>query len=164
MQTLAVRVTSVATQTETYNVSTLFTGDGFTATTALPGFTVTPTVFALSFGQSQVVSVTVATADSQGIAENQGYIVLDGAAHDAHMPVWARVIPAAPVADVLIIDNDASGLDPSFGDYLGVYTSTLDALGLTLRGRQHGRQHWCGHHDPDAGAAGRLRGRAVVHG
>ncbi len=48
------------------------------------------------------------------------------------MPVWARVIPAAPVADVLIIDNDGSGLDPSFGDYLGVYTATLDALGRDL--------------------------------
>ena len=124
-------MTSVATQTETYNVSTLFTGDGFTATTALPGFTVTPTVFALGFGQSQVVSVTVTSNDSQGIGENQGYIVLDGTAHDAHMPVWARVTPATQTADVLLIDNDASDLDPSFGDYLPVYTSTLDALGLT---------------------------------
>ncbi len=129
--TLAVRVTSVATGTETYNLSTLYTGSGFTATTALAGFTVTPTVFTLAPGQSQVVSVTVTPAGSQGIAENQGYLVLDGVAHDAHMPVWARVIPAAPVADVLIIDNDASGLDPSFGDYLGVYTATLDLLGRT---------------------------------
>ena len=69
--------------------------------------------------------------ETPGIAENQGYLVLDGAEHDAHMPVWARVIPAAPVADVLIIDNDGSGLDPDFGDYLAVYTATLDTLGLT---------------------------------
>ena len=131
LQTLAVRVTSVATQSESYNVSTLFTGDGFTATTALAGFTVTPTVFALNPGQTQVVSVTVDTAGSQGVGENQGYIVLDGAAYDAHMPVWARVTPAAQVADVLLIDNDASDLEPTFGDYLAVYTSTLDALGLT---------------------------------
>ena len=130
-QTIAVRVTSVATQTDSYNLSTLYTGGGFTATTSLPGFTITPTVFTLNPGQSQVVSVTVVTTDSQGIAENQGYLVLDGTAHDAHMPVWARVIPAAPLADVLIIDNDGSGLDPSFGNYLGVYTATLDALGRT---------------------------------
>ncbi len=131
VQTIAVRVTSVATQTETYNASTLYTGSGFTATTALGGFTVTPAQFTLGFGQSQLLSVTVTTAASQGIAENQGYIVLDGAAHDAHMPVWARVIPAAQVADVLIIDNDASELDPTLGDYIGVYTSTVEALGLT---------------------------------
>ena len=133
VQTLAVTVTNIATETESYSLGTLYTGGGFTATTALPGFSVTPTVFSLGFGQSQVVSVTVTTTDSQGIAENQGYIVLDGTAHDAHMPVWARVIPSAPVADVLIIDNDASGLDPSFGDYLAVYTATLDALGRTYQ-------------------------------
>ncbi len=132
VQTIAVRLTGVATQTETYNASTLFTGNGFTATTALPGVTVTPAVFSLAFGQTRVISVTVDPAASQGIGENQGYIVLDGTAHDAHLPVWARVVPAAQAKDVLIIDNDASALDPAnFGDYLAVYTSTLDALGLT---------------------------------
>ena len=131
VQTIAVQVTGVATQTETYNVSTLYTGDGFTATTALPGITVTPTVFALGFGQSQILSVTVDSAASQGIGENQGYIVLAGTAHHAHMPVWARVTPAAQAADVLIIDNDASELDPTLGDYQGVYTSTVAALGLS---------------------------------
>jgi hypothetical protein len=128
-QTIAVQVTSVATQSETYNVSTLFTGNGFTPTTALPGFAVTPTVFTLAPFQSQVLSVTITPSASQGIGENQGYIVLDGAVHDAHMPAWARVIPSAVITDVLIIDNDANELDSSFGDYLGVYTSTLTALG-----------------------------------
>jgi hypothetical protein len=131
VQTIAVRVTSVATQTETYNVSTLFTGNGFTQTAPLAGYAVTPTVFTLAPAQSQVLSVTVTTGASRGIGENQGYIVLDGAQYDAHMPAWARVVPSAIVTDVLIIDNDASELDPSFGDYLGVYTSTLTALGRT---------------------------------
>ncbi|MFN8469731.1 MAG: S8 family serine peptidase, partial [Caldilineaceae bacterium] len=131
VQTITVQVTGVATQTETYTATTLYTGDSFTATTALPGFSVTPAVFSLAFGQTRVISVTFTSNDSQGIGENQGYIVLDGSAHHAHMPVWARVTPAAQVADVLLIDNDASDLDPSFGDYLDVYTSTLDALGVT---------------------------------
>ena len=52
-----------------------------------------------------VVTVTLDAAASQGVGDNQGYIVFDGPAHDAHMPVWARVIPAA-TKDVLIIDND----------------------------------------------------------
>lgn len=131
VQTLAIRVTSAATQTETYNVSTLYTGNGFTATTTLPGFSVAPTSFSLEPGQSQVLSVTITTAATPGVGENQGYLVLDGAAHDAHLPVWARVTPAAQVANVLIIDNDGSGLDPAFPDYLPVYTGTLDALNVS---------------------------------
>ncbi|MBK8049528.1 MAG: PKD domain-containing protein [Anaerolineales bacterium] len=82
-------------------------------------------------GQTQVVSVTFDTNTSQGLGENQGFVVMDGAVFDAHMPVWARVTPATQISDVLIIDNDASDLDPSFGDYLYIYTSTLTALGKT---------------------------------
>lgn len=127
LETMVVNVTSVATATETYNLSTLYTGNGFTATTALPGFTVEPLSITLAAGQSAQVTVTLATTDSMGIGENQGYIVMDGPVHDAHMPVWARVIPATPLADVLIIDNSAPGLFET--DYLPVYTSTLEALG-----------------------------------
>ena len=79
----------------------------------------------LGVGQSAQISVTIATTDSMGIGENQGYIVLDGPLHDAHLPAWARVIPATPLADVLIIDNDGSDLEPTFGDYLSVYTLSL---------------------------------------
>ncbi len=128
-KTLVVQVTSVTTVTESYALSTLFTGSGFTATTALPGYTVSPVSITLSPGQTEEISVTIDPAAGQGIGENQGYIIMDGLQHDAHMPVWARVIPAAPLADVLIIDNDGSGLDPDFGDYIDVYTSTLTALG-----------------------------------
>lgn len=126
-QSLVVTVMSVATQTETYQLSTLYTGDGFTMTTALAGFSVEPASITLEPGASAQFTVTVDPAASQGIGENQGFIVMDGPTHDAHMPVWARVIPATPLADVLIIDNSASGI---FGtDYLSVYTSTLEALG-----------------------------------
>lgn len=46
------------------------------------------------------------------------------------MPAWARVIPAAPLADVLIIDNDASAV--GLPDYVDIYTThTLEALGRT---------------------------------
>src|SRR5690606_13956798 len=39
---LEVTVTSVATDTETYAITTLYTGAGFDATTTLPGMTVSP--------------------------------------------------------------------------------------------------------------------------
>ena len=130
-KTLVVTVTSVTTQTETYALSTLYTGNGFTQTTALPGFSVTPLSVTLSGGQSAQITVTINTTDSMGIGENQGYIVMDGATYDAHMPAWARVTPATALADVLIIDNDGSDLSPLLGDYLDVYTSTLTALGKT---------------------------------
>jgi subtilisin family serine protease len=128
-KTLVVTVTSVATETETYALSTLYTGNGFTATTALAGFSVEPASVTLAAGASAQISVTIATTDSMGIGENQGYIVMDGAMYDAHMPAWARVIPAAPLADVLIIDNDASAV--GLPDYVDIYTSTLEALGRT---------------------------------
>jgi subtilisin family serine protease len=133
---IQVSLTSVASDTETYNVSTLFTGDSFTQTTALPGFTVEPTSVTLGPGQVKTITVSFNAATSQGLGENQGYIILDGAKYDAHMPAWARVTHAADLADVLIIDNDLSALNPAFGlaptiDYLGYYTRTLTTLGYT---------------------------------
>lgn len=129
---MTVTITSVAQEAETYQLSTLFTGAGFTRTAALPGFSITPTVITPQPEQTVVVTVTLNAVASQGVGENQGYIVFDGPAHDAHMPVWARVIPAA-TADVLIIDNDGSiaapDWDESFDDYAGIYTSTVALLG-----------------------------------
>ncbi|HFD39999.1 MAG TPA: CHRD domain-containing protein, partial [Anaerolineae bacterium] len=127
---LSVTLTSVATQTEAYTLSTLYTGGGFTATTDLPGFTVSPTSVVLAPGASATVRVEFDPAASQGIGDNQGFIVMDGPVHDAHMPVWARVTPAPAAADVLIIQNDFSFL-LGFPNYLSYYTDALDALGLT---------------------------------
>jgi hypothetical protein len=47
------------------------------------------------------------------------------------MAAWARVTHAAPLADVLLLDNDGSELGLGFPDYTGYYTSTLEALGLS---------------------------------
>ena len=125
-------ITSVATEVETYTLSTLYTGDGFAPEdlVALPGFSVSPTILVLVPGASALVEVTFDPAGSDGIGDNQGYIILDGETYDAHLPAWARVVPAAAPADVLIIQNDAS-YTLGFTDYLGYYTSTLEAMGLT---------------------------------
>lgn len=128
-KSIDVVVTSVATQTETYELSTLYTGGGFTDTTALPGFTVTPVSVTLGAGGTETVTVAFDSTMGMGMGDNQGYIVMDGTNYDAHMPAWARVLPP-PSDDVLIIVNDgASSL--GFPSYLSYYTEALSELGLT---------------------------------
>lgn len=128
-KTIQVKVTSVATQSETYNLSTLYTGSSFTATTALPGFTVSPNAITLAAGASAMITVTFNSPTSRGLGDNQGYIILDGTNYDGHMPAWARVTYVAP-AQVLLIDNDGS-VSLGRSNYLGYYTRTLTNLGLT---------------------------------
>ncbi|MGC9400396.1 MAG: S8 family serine peptidase [Anaerolineae bacterium] len=132
-KSLVVDVTSVATETETYTLSTLYTGNGFapTQTTVLTGFTVSPISFTLEAGASTQFTVTFETPAGQGIGDNQGYILLEGDnGHEAHLPAWARVLPEPAEADVLLVDMDASWL-LGYPDYRPYYTSTLDNLGLT---------------------------------
>jgi subtilisin family serine protease len=123
-------LTNIATATEAYTLSTLYTGGGFSPTMALPGLTLSPTSVLLAPGGSATIVATFDAATSDGIGDDQGFVVMEGEMHDAHMPAWARVVPAAAPADVLIIQNDFSHLT-GLPDYLGYYTSTLDALGLT---------------------------------
>lgn len=130
LKTINVRVTSVAAEAETYELGTLYTGDGFTQTKALPGFSLSPATITLNAGESKTISVTFSAATSAGFGDNQGYIILDGPVHDAHMPGWARVIAGVPLADVLIIDNDFSDLVAPY-DYLWYYTNTLETLGYS---------------------------------
>lgn len=134
-KTLAVKVTSIASTAETYNVSTLYTGNGFTATTALPGFAVSAGSLTLNPGETKTISVTFTTTTSAGLSDNQGYIVMDGPVHDAHMAAWARVTNALNAADVLIIDADFSDVGPLVGfsthNYLDYYTSALTGLGYS---------------------------------
>lgn len=131
-KSMDVTVTSVATETETYTLSTLYTGNGFaiTQTTPLTGFAVSHSSITLDPGMSETISVTFDSAASMGVGNNQGYIVMEGDnGHHAHMPAWARVTPE-PSADVLVIDNDFSFLlgYPEYRDY---YTEALDELGVS---------------------------------
>lgn len=49
-----------------------------------------------------------------------------------HVPAWYRVVPP-PATDILLLDDDRSGTDPAPANYSGVYTSTLAALGYSVR-------------------------------
>ncbi|MCB0064914.1 MAG: S8 family serine peptidase [Caldilineaceae bacterium] len=130
-KTISVTLTSVASSTENYTLSTRYTGAGFTQTTPLPGFTLSPTAVTLAPGESKVIQITFDTVQGNGIGDNQGYIVLDGATYDAHLPAWARVTPALPTADLLLIDGDVSALTTRVADYRLYYTAALDELGYT---------------------------------
>ncbi|MFW6097250.1 MAG: S8 family serine peptidase [Chloroflexota bacterium] len=128
--TIAVQVTSVATETETYDLSTLYTGDSFTQTTSLPGFTINTGSIELDPGETETISVTFDSTTGMGIGDNQGYIILEGDnGHHAHMPAWARVTPP-DTGDVLLIDNDFSFL-LGLPDYRDYYTAALDELGIS---------------------------------
>ena len=129
-ETIAVRVTNITDAAETYALSTVYTGDSFTATTELPGFSASPASISIEPGETVTVEVTFDSASGMGLGDNQGYIVMAGDSHNAHMPAWARVMYAEPLADVLIIDNDFSD-ELGNVDYLWYYTSALDELGYS---------------------------------
>jgi hypothetical protein len=134
VESMVVNVTSVATTTQNYTVSLLYTGDGFPGVPDIPGFSVDPTNFTLAAGESVTVEVTFDSAAGMGYGNNQGYIVMTGDDYDAHMPAWALVTHDGDLADVLIIDNDGSAntdiISPTT-DYLGYYTETVEALGYS---------------------------------
>lgn len=130
-KSVMVTITSVASATETYTLSTLYTGGGFVTTTVMAGVSVSPAVVTLAPGASTQVQVTLDSAASMGLGHNQGYIVMTGSSHHAHMPVWGRVVPGlSGTANVLIIDNDGSS---SLGhpNYASYYANAVTAAGFT---------------------------------
>lgn len=129
--TIDVTITSVADAPETYTVSTLYTGQGFTNPPPMAGVTTDMATVALDPGASKVIRVTFDTATALGLGHNQGYVVLTGDnGHAAHLPAWAFVTEAVSPADILIIDADGS-YNTDYYDALWYYTSTLDALGYS---------------------------------
>ena len=125
-----IQVTSVASVAQTYNLSTITFSSSFTDTITSFGFSVSPSSISLAPGETETIVITFDPAGAPGIGEAQGYVVMDGATYDPHMPVWVRVqVPDEATGDVLIIDNDMSGLLPNV-DYLSYYTETLENLGI----------------------------------
>lgn len=125
-----IAVTNVSDHPETYNISTLYTGDGFSPTTSLAGVTVSPSSLTLNPGETKSFTVGFDPALGMGMDINQGYIVMEGSDHHAHLPFFARVVPMLGQADVLLMDYDAS---PAAGltDYSNYYAATLDNLGVS---------------------------------
>ena len=80
----------------------------------------------LAPGATAKLTVTWDSSLTSGEGDQQGFVILDGASHDAHMPAWMRVTyKDMAAADVLIIDNDGSS---SLG--LPDYASTALLFGI----------------------------------
>ena len=128
--TIEVKVTSVAAAAETYALSTVYTGMGFGSPTTVDGMTVTPASLTLNPGETKSFTVEWNTATSKGYGDNQGFVLLTGSTHKAHLPAWMRVGYAPMTGKVLILDNDASD---SLGlpDYAPVYKAALDMLSIS---------------------------------
>ncbi len=135
-QSIQVQLKSVADKAETYAITTLYTGGGFTATTTLSGFTVSPKSVTVEAGGTAVITITFDSAASKGMGDNQGYVILKGTNHEAHLPAWARVTRADKQADILLLDNDGSGaVSPPTGvkDYQKYYTDALTKIGSSYQ-------------------------------
>lgn len=102
-KSLDVMITSVADTTETYDVSTVYTGMGFGSLTTVDGMTVSPASLTLAPGETATLTVTWDTLASKGEGDNQGFVLLTGDNHQAHMPAWMRVT-YAPKPTVLEAD------------------------------------------------------------
>ena len=128
-KTVNFNVTNITTGTEVYQLGTLYTGAGFSNTTALRGFSLSTNVLTLTAGGTAQVSAVFSSSLGMGLGDNQGYVVMTGTLHNAHMPAWARVT-SQPSAQILIIKNDgASSL--GYNNYLSYYTAALTDLGYT---------------------------------
>jgi subtilisin family serine protease len=128
-QTMMVEVTNITEMAETYELTTEDTRGGFDAVTELAGVTLSESSITLAAGASAMLEVSWDTS-ATGYGDQQGYLVMTGDSHDAHMPLWIRVAHPPAEAEVLIMDNDGSTTNEDLADYTGVYTETLEAMGV----------------------------------
>ncbi len=133
-KSILVTVSNATNVAETYNISTQYTGGGFSSITPMAGVTLASNTIAVPANGSAQFTVTFNSLAGRGYGDNQGFILLDGPTHDAHMPAWARVTKPAANVDVLVIDNDGSNsLGGAYIDVTRYYTQTLEQIGLTYQ-------------------------------
>ncbi len=130
-RTVTINVKDVSGSAGTWAVSATQTGNS--ATTANFGISVGSPSLNVAANGNGSFTVTVSAAASAAGGDYEGSVVLTNSATGTtlHLPVWLRVEPTTQTADVLIVDDDGSSVDSSFPNYSEVYTSTVQALGLT---------------------------------
>lgn len=126
---IPIHVRSVSDAHETYVLRALCTTGGPAAIAVWDALSFAPATLALAPGDSAVVTATLHTAGAAP-GDLQGFLVFSGALHHVHAPAWGAVA-AAPAADVLLIDFDASSESTGLADYLAYYTNALSDLGLS---------------------------------
>ncbi len=130
-----IHATDVSGAGGTWAVSAAKTGNAAT----IANFDITPGVSSITLGAngSATIPVHVAASAAAVPGSYEGKVLLDNAAtgRQLHVPVWLRVLPTNPVADVLLVDDDGSDADAAFPDYSAVYTSMLTSLGVSYQYR-----------------------------
>jgi subtilisin family serine protease len=131
-KTFTVKATNVSGAADTWDVSTVETGDA--AKTA--NFNIIAGAASLSVGSAGSASLPVTLEAVAGATAGnyEGSVVLVSRAtgRRLHIPVWLRVVQS-PSVDVLLVDDDGSSVEApaSFVDYSTQYKNMLDSLGLT---------------------------------
>jgi subtilisin family serine protease len=121
-----IQATDVSGAPSSWTVSAVKTAGG-------ANFEITPGAGSLGVpaGGTAALAVHVAASPTAAPGSYEGKVVLDnGAGGVLHVPVWLRVLPSTPVADVLLVDDDGS--DAGFADYSSVYTNLLTSLGISF--------------------------------
>jgi len=128
-----IKATDVSGTAGTWTVSATKTGSAAT----IANFDITPGSASLAVGAngSATLAVRVAASPSAAPGSYEGKVELTNASTGRvlHIPVWIRVLPNTPVADVLLVDDDGSSADPGFADYSSVYTGLLTQLGVSYQ-------------------------------
>ena len=127
-KTIAVTITNLTDKRENYALSAL---NPKTAENHLAGISFSPTRLTLEAGASRSFTVTFESGTA-GVAggDLQGHILLTGEHHQAHLPLWSRIIEP-PEAKILLIDNDGSD-SGDYPDYQDFYTGSLRQLRRTF--------------------------------
>ena len=126
---IPIQVRSVADAHETYALRSLVTTGGPGHVVEWDRLSFAPATLSLAPGETATVTATLHTAGAVP-GDLQGFLVFSGAVHHVHAPAWG-VVAAAPAADVLLIDFDASSEGGGLADYLAYYTEVLADLGLS---------------------------------
>ncbi|MFN8485065.1 MAG: S8 family serine peptidase [Anaerolineae bacterium] len=96
-------------------------------------FSVAPSTLNVAANGAASFTVTIASAADTAAGPYEGMLMLSNSAtgQTLHIPLWTRVAPPSTLKDVLLIDDDASSVAAKYPNVSEVYTSTLQALGVS---------------------------------
>ncbi len=128
-KSLTVTVTNISPNPETYTVSIFNPRAADGHEKSMEGVSFSPAQLTLKPKTSTTLTLTIDTTnDRVNSGDLQGFIVLSGKAHNAHLPFWARIVRPSS-GEILLVDNDGSSADQEKKDYRKYYTEALDKLG-----------------------------------
>jgi subtilisin family serine protease len=127
--TYTVTATNVAATGTDHTYTTAISETGNMTTTANFDLTVTPASVAIDDAGDDTIDVVMEIPADADPGDYDGLVWLRHGPHEAHIPVWVRVVPEQTTTNVLVIDDDFSLF--GFPDYVSTYTDALDTLGVT---------------------------------